>query len=117
MRAGQGVVIGCAAGCVVLVALIVWSSFEMSLGAGLREIVRTRWGITTMADLYAGLVLGGAWIAWRERRIPVSAAWIVALMLLGNLALLAYVALAARRCSSVEELLMAKGSGATRGRA
>ncbi len=117
MRSTSALLGCCAVGIGVLMALIVWSSFEMSLAAGLREIVRTRWGITTMVDLYAGLLLGGAWIGWRERRVGVGAAWIVALMLLGNLALLAYVALAARRCSGIEELLMWKRSAETRGRA
>jgi len=90
---------------VLLVGLIVWSSLEMSLGAGLRAIVDTRWGVTTMVDLYAGLVLVGGWIAYRERRPLRAFPWILGLVLLGNLTTLVYLILAAARSKSVDELV------------
>ena len=99
-----------AAGCgVLLVGLIVRSSMEMSLGAGLRATVDTWWGITTMVDLYAGLAVVAVWIGYRERSLVRVAPWIVCLMLLGNLTTLAYLAVAAARSESVADLIRGRG--------
>lgn len=97
-------------GIAALVALIVASSLEMSLAAGLRETVDTLWGVTTLVDLYAGLFLFAAWIAVRERRLGASAAWLVALCCLGNLATLVYVLIASLRARSLEELLLGRSA-------
>lgn len=91
-----------------LIALIVVSSMEMSLGAGLQDIVSTRWGITTLVDLYAGLAFVGAWIACVERSWMRATAWAVALGLTGNLATLVYVAARALRARSVREVFMGR---------
>lgn len=89
----------------VLVGFIVRSSLEMSLAAGLRATVDTWWGITTMVDLYAGLAAAAAWIAYRERSAARTTAWVVALLLLGNLATALYVGIAAIRSRSLDELV------------
>jgi hypothetical protein len=91
-----------------LIALIVVSSLEMSLGAGLRDIVGTRWGITTLVDLYAGLAFVGAWIACLERSWKRATLWAVALGLTGNLATAVYVAARALRARSVREVFMGR---------
>lgn len=106
MTAPRALLIACVLLALGLVALIVWSSLEMSLAAGLRDIVGTRWGITTMVDLYGGLGLIAAWIAWRERRAARAIPWIIGLALLGNLAALVYVAFAAVRAQSLEGVIM-----------
>lgn len=56
------------------------------------------WGRVTMIEVYAGFALFAAWIWQREPRARVAVAWIVALLLLGNLAAGCYVILAARGC-------------------
>lgn len=91
---------------VVLTGLIVRSSFEMSLAAGLRDVVGTWWGITTMFDLYVGLILVAIWICAVERRVWPSAGWILGLMLLGNFAAALYVLNRARRARTVAEIFM-----------
>lgn len=97
--------IGAAIGIASLVALIALSAREMSLAAGLRELVSTRWGITTLVDLYFGLICIGAWICWRERSLPRGAAWCIGLALLGNLVTLVYLLWSARRARCVADLL------------
>lgn len=92
----------------LLVGLIVRSSMEMSLGAGMGLIVHTWWGITTLVDLYAGLALVACWIAYRERSAVHAAPWIVGLVLLGNLATLIYVVIAAARAGSMNELILGR---------
>lgn len=96
------------AGIVALVGLIAWSSLEMSLGAGLRGIVSTRWGMTTLVDLYLGLFALGAWIGVRERSVVRGVAWTIGLCLLGNLVTLVYFLWACRGARSTEELLLGR---------
>lgn len=94
-----------------LIALIAVSSMEMSLAAGLRDIVGTRWGITTLVDLYAGLAFVGGWIACVERSWKRAAMWAVALGLTGNLATLVYVVMRALRARSASEVFMGRSDG------
>ena len=90
----------------VMIGLIVASSLQMSIGAGLRATVDTLWGVTTLVDLYVGLVLAGAWIVWRERGRPAAWAWVAALALLGNLGLAVYVLIAALRSRDLRGALL-----------
>jgi len=75
-----------------LIVSIGLSMQEMGLGEGLRRIVETRWGITTLVDLYAGLAFVAVWIGVCERSIKRGIIWGIALALTGNLAMLVYVA-------------------------
>ena len=89
----------------LLVALIARLSMEMSLGAGLLATTDTWWGITTMVDLYAGLALAAGWISYREGSPLRAVPWIVGLALLGNLTSLVYLAVAATRSKSLDDLI------------
>lgn len=105
MKAAKWVGAGAIVWALVLIALITRSSFEMSLAAGLRATVDTWWGVTTMVDLYAGLAAVAFWIAYRERNAARVLPWVVGLLLLGNLTTLVYLALAAMRSRSLDELV------------
>lgn len=91
-----------------LIVLIVVSSLEMSLADGIRSLWATWWGRTTLFDFYGGILIIAAWIWWRERSPLRSAVWTVALIGLGNLASLAYVALAAIGSRDVRSLLLGR---------
>lgn len=104
MRTTQFVSLAAAVGIATLLVFIVYSSLEMPLIAGLQATVDTRWGVTTMADLYVGLLVIAGWIAYRERSIPRTLAWVVGLCLLGNLVTLIYVLISSLRAKSVEDL-------------
>lgn len=104
MRTTRWISLAAAIGIVALLALIVVSSLQMSLIAGLRATVDTRWGVTTMADLYLGLFAVAGWIAHRERSISRTIAWSVGLCLLGNLVTLVYLLIASLRARAVEDL-------------
>ncbi len=95
---------GCVLGLLALTSLIVASSLEMSLAAGLRATVDTRWGVTTMVDLYLGLFAVAGWIAYRERSVVRTFAWFVGLCLLGNFTMLVYLLIASWRARTVEDL-------------
>ena len=96
--------VAAAAAIVTLAILIVTSSVEMPLAAGLRAVVGTRWGITTMVDLYFGLFAVAGWIAYRERSVPRALGWFVALCLLGNLITVVYLFIASRRARTFADL-------------
>jgi len=55
------------------------------------------WGRALMVDLYVGLLLISGWIAWREPRCGRAVAWVIALLLLGNIVACIYVLLALRQ--------------------
>lgn len=74
-----------------LLALFVVSSLEMSLGAGLRAVASTLWGVTTLVDLYIGLVFIAVWIWFIERGRWPALVWTVALVFTGNFATAAYM--------------------------
>ena len=63
------------------------------------------WGRVTLVDLYLGLVLFGGWIVIRERS-AVAVPWLVALVVLGNLAAAVYAFVAAMRTDSITVFLM-----------
>lgn len=89
------------------VALIVgFSSGDFTAEGG--EIIDLVWGRVTLIDLYVGIALFGAFVAWRERSPVITSVWIVLFIVLGNLATAVYVLLAALRANSVEELLARK---------
>jgi hypothetical protein len=66
------------------------------------------WGRVSLVDLYTGFALIAAWIAYRERALTRSIPWIVALMLLGNLAACGYVLYASLGARRVSELLLGR---------
>lgn len=104
MRLIRLVRIGAGIGILTLLVLIVVSSFQMSLAEGLKATTDTWWGVTTMVDLYLGLFVVAGWIAYRERRVARSIAWLGALCLVGHLATLVYLLIATLRSRTIEEL-------------
>ena len=78
---------------VALVAGLVPALAGGDLMAEGRRIADLAWGRMLLVDVYAGMALFAAWIAWRERPAG-AAAWIVALVAIGNLIACLYVLLA-----------------------
>jgi hypothetical protein len=66
------------------------------------------WGRVSLIDLYAGLVIFGAWIAVRETNRARIALWWLALAVLGNFAAGVYLVTAAMLAADMRELLMGK---------
>jgi Protein of unknown function (DUF1475) len=51
------------------------------------------WTMATLLDAYAGFVTFYVWVFYKEQRWSNRAAWFIAIMLLGNMAMSAYVLL------------------------
>lgn len=103
MHTTRWISLAAALGIAALLLLIAFSAVQMPLIAGLKATVDTRWGVTTMVDLYLGLFVVAGWIAHRERSLPRTLVWLVGLCLLGNLVTLVYLLIVSLRARSVED--------------
>jgi hypothetical protein len=59
-----------------------------------RVLMAVPWGQVSLIDVYVGFALFCGWVAFRERRVSVSAAWIVLVLVLGNMLACLYAFLA-----------------------
>jgi len=83
----------------VLAAMLAALAYGFLAGDGwseVRALTAYPWFNVTIVDVYAGLVLFGVWIAYRERPLAATL-WIVALLALGNVLAALYALLAAAR--------------------
>ena len=67
-----------------LTGLIVWAILSGDFGAAGAWLTGNPWGLVTLADLYAGLLLFAIVIAATERRLWPAVFWITPLFVLGN---------------------------------
>ena len=76
-----------------LLAFTTFASFQQSLldWQGLVRRPDNWWTIATLIDAYYGFITFYVWVFWKEVRALPRAAWFVAIMLLGNMAMAAYV--------------------------
>lgn len=81
-------------GLVTLAAMIAYGLLAGDIRAEWAWLATMPWGQVTLVDAYTGLALFALFIAYRERSAGRAAAWIVALLLLGNLVSCTYVLLA-----------------------
>jgi hypothetical protein len=85
----------------ILFAFILVSLAAFTMWAGIRQPVwqwgglttppDNLWTIATLIDAYYGFITFYVWVLWKEVRTLPRAAWFVAIMLLGNIAMSAYV--------------------------
>jgi hypothetical protein len=106
MRAMVTIRITAAVGLAAMLTVIVWASVTASFGDDGSALLELAWGRVTLVDLYLALLLGWAWIAWREGSAQRALLWLVAIVTTGSVALLGYVLLASLRATSVPGLLL-----------
>lgn len=75
-----------------MIGVTVWASGQQPVWAwgGLVGADRA-WTIATLCDAYAGFLTFYAWVCYRERGLAARAGWLVAILLLGNMAMSVYV--------------------------
>ena len=86
----------------ILVTMIVVTSWASSTQpvwewGGLTQPPDNSWTIATLFDAYFGFVTFYVWVAYKERRWAPRIGWLIAILLLGNMAMSAYVLLQLRR--------------------
>jgi len=79
----------------VIVAMLwvtTWASLHQPLGDFARgPVIRDPWVIATLFDAYLAFLAFFVWVAWKEQSLLARLLWFVALMLLGNLAIGAFM--------------------------
>jgi hypothetical protein len=80
----------------ILVSLTVWNIWVSTRQpvwqwGGLTTAPDNLWTIATLIDAYYGFITFYVWVLWKERRWAPRIGWFVAIMLLGNIAMSAYV--------------------------
>ena len=78
---------------VCMVTVTVRASLDRSVLVAAVEMARDPWGLATLADAYFGFLTFYGWVAYKETAWLGRALWLVAILLLGNLAMSAYVLL------------------------
>jgi hypothetical protein len=78
---------------VSLAAWTIWASTRQPLWqwGGLTTPPDNLWTIATLVDAYYGFLTFYVWVLWKETRAWPRAGWFVAIVLLGNMAMAAYV--------------------------
>jgi len=90
----------------LLLAAIVVASHHSSVLAGLQRLLADPWGLVTLLDLSVGLLVIAAWIAVLEPRGTYAAAWIIGLLLLGNVITLVFLLWRTRHARHFADLFL-----------
>jgi hypothetical protein len=67
-----------------------WASLQCPLFGVPREVFTHPWFIATLFDTYWGFITFFVWVCYKQTSWVARAAWFVAIMLLGNIAMAAY---------------------------
>jgi hypothetical protein len=76
---------------VTMLGVTGWASSVQALWKIPAEVAGNPWFIATLFDAYFGFLFFWAWVAYKERTWPVRIAWLVGILLLGNIAMALYV--------------------------
>lgn len=68
-----------------------WASMECALWKTPREVATHPWFIATLFDAYWGFLTFYCWVCWKETSWKKRTAWLIAVLLLGNIAMSVYV--------------------------
>ncbi len=98
-----------------LLACTTWASTQQSVldWQGLVNRPDNAWTIATLVDAYYGFLTFYVWVFYKERRALPRVGWFVAIMLLGNMAMSAYVLLQLARLRADEpaEAILVRRNG------
>lgn len=76
---------------VVMLVATVTASLDYSILEVPARIGGDAWFHATLADAYCGFLTFWCWVAYREKTCFARAAWLVAILLLGNIAMAGYM--------------------------
>ena len=93
---------------IAMVSTIFWAQSQVSLFDS--TIPSLPWGIVSLVDLYAGFILIGIWISYKEKWLS-ALIWIFFLMILGNLTTAIYVIYSLNKSKgNISKFFMGKNS-------
>ncbi len=73
-----------------MLAVTGWASSQCALWKVPREVATHPWFIATLFDAYWGFLTFYCWVAWKEGTWLGRILWLVAILLLGNIAMAVY---------------------------
>ncbi len=73
-----------------MLAVTSWASYRCPLFAVPREVYEHPWFIATMADTYWGFLTFYVWVVYKQTSSVARGAWLIAILLLGNVAMSLY---------------------------
>lgn len=76
---------------IAMVSVVSWASLTESILAIPSVVTNDPWFIATMFDAYSGFITFYVWVFYREICWVRKALWLLAILLLGNMAMAAYV--------------------------
>ncbi len=82
---------------ILLLMCAVWAGLERGLFEAGRELIRDRWFLMTLLDVYAGFIIFFVWVAYKETHNGLRVLWLILIMTLGNIATLAYLLIQIRK--------------------
>ena len=89
---------------VSMLAVTGWASSQCALFAIPREVFTHPWFIATLFDAYWAFIAFYVWVAWKEQTLAARILWFVAIILLGNLAMAAYMLIELFRIQKIDQL-------------
>ncbi len=97
---------------VVLVSMLgvtSWASMQCALWDTPRAVATHPWFIATLFDTYWAFLTFYCWVAYKERSWIAKFAWLIAILLLGNIAMAVYMLIQLFRVpanSRIEDILL-----------
>lgn len=91
-----------------------WASLQCPLFGVPRDVFTHPWFIATLFDAYWGFITFYVWVAYKQTSWVARGAWLVAILLLGNIAMAAYCLselFAAPKGQSLADLLTVRREG------
>jgi hypothetical protein len=91
-----------------------WASLQVSLFQIPREVWTHPWFIATLFDAYWGFITFFVWLAYKEISWAPRLLWLIAILLLGNIAMSIYVLIQLFRApatASIEQVVRNDGRG------
>jgi hypothetical protein len=76
---------------VTMLCVTGWASAHVPLWQTPSQVLWHPWFIATLFDTYFGFLTFYLWLAYRERAPLARIAWLIAILLLGNIAMSAYM--------------------------
>ena len=76
---------------ITMLCVTSWASAQVPLWRTPEALVLHPWFIATLFDTYFGFLTFYVWLAYRENSLLARLLWLIAILLLGNIAMSAYV--------------------------
>ena len=92
-----------------------WASLQVSLLRIPHEVATHPWFIATLFDCYFGFLTFYVWVAYKETSMLARVLWLIAILLLGNIAMSVYMLITVFKLptdATIEQVLLRRKTSA-----